>query len=69
MEHTTPSSGPEKGKNYFKQQSPDIGPDNDNVEIEFITIHNTTKMWEGPRYPVITARQRGSRHTPGGHTE
>jgi len=56
MEHTSPSSGPEKGENYFKQQSPDIGPDNNDVEIEFITVHNTTKMWERPRYPAYNSK-------------
>ena len=59
MEHTTPSSGPEKkGENYFNRQSPDIGPDNNNddVEIEFVTVHNTAKMWEGPRYTAYNSK-------------
>ena len=59
MEHTTPSSKPEEGKNYyFNRQSPDIGPDstNDDVEIDFVTIHNTTRMWEGPRYPAYNSK-------------
>ena len=59
MEHTTPSSGREEGENYFKQQSPDIGPDNDDdVEIELVTVHNTntTRMWEGPRYPAFNSK-------------
>ena len=54
MEHTTPNSGPKKGKDYFKQQSPDIGPDD--VEIEFVTVHNTTRIWEGPRYLAYNSK-------------
>jgi hypothetical protein len=59
MEHT-PSSGPEKGENYFKQQSPDIGPDvNDEQsfpQIEFITVHNIASIREGPRYPAYNSK-------------
>jgi len=58
MEHTTPNSGPEKGENYFKQQSPDIGPDDNDEQsfpqIEF--IYNTAKIWEGPRYPAYNSK-------------
>ena len=61
MEHTpTPNSGPKKGENYFNRQSPDIGPDStndtDDVEIDFVTVHNTTRMWEGPRYPTYNSK-------------
>ena len=60
MEHTTPSSKPEEGKTYFNRQSPDIGPDStnddDDVEIDFVTVHNTTRMWEGPRYPAYNSK-------------
>jgi len=61
MEHA-PNSGPEKGENYFKQQSSDIGPHNGNddeqslPQIEYITVHNTTKIWEGPRYPAYNSK-------------
>ena len=56
MEHW-PNPGPEKGKNYFKQQSPDIGPDEQSFPLtEYITIHNATKFWEGPRYPAYNSR-------------
>ena len=58
MEHR-PNSGPEKGTNYFKQQSPDIGPDDEKQSFpltEFITIHNATKIWEGPRYPAYNSK-------------
>ena len=60
MQHTPiPDSKPEKGENYFKQQSPVIGPDDNNdnnVEIEFVSVHNTTKMWEGHRYPAYSSK-------------
>jgi hypothetical protein len=61
MEHTpTPNSGPEKGENYFNRQSPDIGPDNNDndndVEIKFVNVHNTTGIWEGPRYPAYNSK-------------
>ena len=56
MEHR-PNSGPEKGENYFKQQSPDIVPDEQSFPLtEYITIHNATRMWEGPRYPAYNSR-------------
>ena len=57
MEHR-PNSGPEKGETYFKQQSPDIGPDDDEQSFpltEFI-IYNATKFWEGPRYPAYKSK-------------
>ena len=59
MGHTIPSLKPKEGKNYFNQQSPDIGPNStndDDVEIEFVTVHNTAKMWEGPRYPAYNSK-------------
>ena len=56
MEHR-PNSGPEKGNNYFKQQSPDIGSDEQSFPLaEHITIYNATKIWEGPRYPAYNSR-------------
>ena len=56
MEHR-PNSGPEKGENYFKQQSPDIGPEEQSFPLtEYITIYNATKIWEGPRYPAYNSR-------------
>ena len=62
MEHT-PNSGPESGitkSHYFKRQSsgsPDICPDEHNFPLtEYITIHNATKVREGPRYPAYNSR-------------
>ena len=52
MEHTTPSSKPEEGKNYFNRQSPNIGPD----DVEIDLHNNTTRMWEGPRYPAYNSK-------------
>ena len=55
MEHR-PNSALEKGIHYFKRQesgSPDIGPDELGFPLkEYITIHNATKIWKGPRYPA-----------------
>jgi len=71
MEHT-PNSGPEKGEHYFKQQSPDIGPNDDEQSFpltEFIIIYNATKIWEGPRYPAynsMAARLRSYTEWPHG---
>ena len=56
MEHT-PNSGPEKGENYFKQQSSDIGPDEHSFPlIEYFTIHKATKIWEGSRYLAYNSK-------------
>jgi len=58
MEHR-PNSRPDKGENYFKLQSSDIGPDDDKQSFpltEFITIYNATKIWEGPRYPAYNSK-------------